>query len=212
MPIKLNGATSGSVELGVPAAIGSDISFTLPSADGNAGQFLKTDGSNQLTFTNELPNNYAFLRYKEAGSALSRNIGTTETTDPDISVTTTGYKRGDIIIVYAYVPVGIALASTDQQNYVGLHIRPRLFSGSTVLQGQDTKVWFRSDGRATKEAMQLGCCFAFLQPDSTTFNDGDDITFTCTYQQYSLVASGSTGLCNWHGRRHFQLFHYRKEI
>ena len=36
MGLKLNGATSGSVELDVPAAIGSDINFTLPGADGSA--------------------------------------------------------------------------------------------------------------------------------------------------------------------------------
>ena len=62
MPIKLNGATSGSVELDVPAAVGSDLQLTLPAtagdvvvkaADGSvdlgnmvidAGGILKTNG------------------------------------------------------------------------------------------------------------------------------------------------------------------------
>jgi len=34
MPVKLNGATSGSVELNVPAAIGSDLQLTLPATAG----------------------------------------------------------------------------------------------------------------------------------------------------------------------------------
>ena len=34
MPIKLNGATSGSVELDVPAAVGSDLQLTLPTTAG----------------------------------------------------------------------------------------------------------------------------------------------------------------------------------
>ena len=34
MSIKLNGATNGSVELDVPAAIGSDVSLTIPGAAG----------------------------------------------------------------------------------------------------------------------------------------------------------------------------------
>ena len=34
MPIKLNGATSGSVELDVPAAVGSDLQLTLPATAG----------------------------------------------------------------------------------------------------------------------------------------------------------------------------------
>ena len=42
MPIKLNGATSGSVELGVPAVVsGGDVSLTLPTGVGSANQFLK---------------------------------------------------------------------------------------------------------------------------------------------------------------------------
>ena len=56
MPIKLNGATSGSVELDVPAAVGSDLQLTLPTTAGTldrlerAGNILqvvqtvKTDG------------------------------------------------------------------------------------------------------------------------------------------------------------------------
>jgi hypothetical protein len=54
MSIKLNGATSGSVELDVPDAIGSDIGFTLPGADGSTGQVLATNGSGGLSFVNAL--------------------------------------------------------------------------------------------------------------------------------------------------------------
>ena len=35
MPIKLNGATSGSIELDVPAAVGSDLQVTLPATAGD---------------------------------------------------------------------------------------------------------------------------------------------------------------------------------
>lgn len=49
MPIKLNGATSGSVELDVPATVsGGDITLTLPPTDGSADQVLKTDGNGTL--------------------------------------------------------------------------------------------------------------------------------------------------------------------
>ena len=47
MPIKLNGATNGSVELDVPAAVGSDLQVTLPATAGTA--IVKaTDGSVDL--------------------------------------------------------------------------------------------------------------------------------------------------------------------
>ena len=47
MPIKLNGATNGSIELDVPAAVGSDLQVTLPATAGTA--IVKaTDGSVDL--------------------------------------------------------------------------------------------------------------------------------------------------------------------
>ena len=46
MSIKLNGATSGSVELDVPATVsGGDISLTLPNGTGSANQVLKSGSS-----------------------------------------------------------------------------------------------------------------------------------------------------------------------
>ena len=54
MSLKLNGATSGSIELDVPDDIGSDIEFTLPGADGSAGQVLATNGAGVLSFINRL--------------------------------------------------------------------------------------------------------------------------------------------------------------
>jgi hypothetical protein len=48
-PIRILGSTSGYVGLTVPAAAGGT-TYTLPSADGSNGQFLKTDGSGGLTW------------------------------------------------------------------------------------------------------------------------------------------------------------------
>jgi len=46
MPIKLNGATNGSVELDVPAAVGSDLQVTLPATAGTA---LVAPGTTSIT-------------------------------------------------------------------------------------------------------------------------------------------------------------------
>jgi len=48
MPIKLNGATSGSVELDVPAAVGSDLQLTVPAS---AGALVSTGDTNTVTST-----------------------------------------------------------------------------------------------------------------------------------------------------------------
>ena len=56
MALKLNGSTDGSVSLDAPADTspsGSDISFTLPTADGLSGQVIQTNGSGVLSFVNQ---------------------------------------------------------------------------------------------------------------------------------------------------------------
>ena len=52
MTLKLNGSSSGSVAIDVPASTtgGADITFKLPVADGTAGQVLKTDASGNLSW------------------------------------------------------------------------------------------------------------------------------------------------------------------
>jgi len=52
MPIKLNGATSGSVELDVPAAVGSDLQLTLPAT---AGEIVVKDSSGRVGIGSSSP-------------------------------------------------------------------------------------------------------------------------------------------------------------
>jgi len=49
MALRLNGSSSGYVELDVPAAAGSH-TLTLPNSGGSSGNFLRTDGSGTLTW------------------------------------------------------------------------------------------------------------------------------------------------------------------
>lgn len=54
MSIKLKGSSDGSVSLDAPADTspsGTDVSFTLPTADGSNGQVIQTNGSGALSFT-----------------------------------------------------------------------------------------------------------------------------------------------------------------
>ena len=50
--LRLEDSSGGEyVALQAPATVGSNLTFTLPSADGSSGQVLKTDGSGVLSFT-----------------------------------------------------------------------------------------------------------------------------------------------------------------
>ena len=49
MTLRLNGSTSGYVEIDAPAAAGSN-TLTLPNGNGSSGQYLQTDGSGGLSW------------------------------------------------------------------------------------------------------------------------------------------------------------------
>ena len=86
MTLKLNGEL-GSVSLDAPSDTspsGSDITFTLPTQDGDAGQILKTDGSGALSFTDNL--------------ASGRNLiinGAMQVAQRGTSSTSSGYQTVD---------------------------------------------------------------------------------------------------------------------
>jgi len=50
MSLKLNSSSGGSVTLQEPVTA-SNLTFTLPSADGTNGQVIQTNGSGTLSFT-----------------------------------------------------------------------------------------------------------------------------------------------------------------
>jgi len=52
LPIRFQDSSGAPfVALKAPASVSSNVTFTLPGADGSAGEFLKTDGSGNLSFS-----------------------------------------------------------------------------------------------------------------------------------------------------------------
>ena len=52
LPIRFQDSSGAPfVALKSPSSVSSNVTFTLPGADGNAGEFLKTDGSGNLSFS-----------------------------------------------------------------------------------------------------------------------------------------------------------------
>ena len=73
MALSLNGQTTGYTELNAPAN-GDSVILTMPGNDGNAGQYLQTDGSGTLSWqTVTIPDNLTF------GTAASLTGQTTVT-------------------------------------------------------------------------------------------------------------------------------------
>jgi len=99
MALRLNGATSGYVEIDAPATAGSN-TLTLPNGNGTSGQYLQTNGSGVLSWQT-LPSSLSLTEAtatSTSGSTL--NFGSISSsakeiliTFKDVSVSATAYLR-----------------------------------------------------------------------------------------------------------------------
>jgi hypothetical protein len=109
MALRLNGSSSGYVELDVPAAAGSH-TLTLPDGGGTSGQYLQTDGSGGLSWQTVATPTIAFESFAviadqkavttDGGTATSGDWRTrdlnTELFDPDgiVSISSNQFTLG----------------------------------------------------------------------------------------------------------------------
>ncbi len=80
MTLKLNGSTSGSVSIDAPASTtgGADVTLTLPVNDGDADQYLQTNGSGVLSFAT-VANTITSGSLTSVGTSTHIDISTTST-------------------------------------------------------------------------------------------------------------------------------------
>ena len=113
MPIKLNGATSGSVELDVPAAVGSDLQLTLPTVAGTLDRLERSGNILQAV-------QFARAGTSAASSSILSSSSFTFATFMDKEITTT-QANSKILIMSNWV-----MYSGDRGRY-------RLLRGSTEI-------------------------------------------------------------------------------
>ena len=145
MGVKLNGATSGSVELGVPAAVGSDINFTLPGADGTAGQYLKTNGSGALSFDSITSGKVLQVVYnqEQTGSSVATNATSwSEITDLATSITPIGTNskfyvqvrwNGELSSITNWDTIFAAGTSNPPSQHLGFNMGVNNPAGSSIV-------------------------------------------------------------------------------
>ena len=102
MALRLRGATSGYIELKAPASAG-DNTLTLPTNNGSANQILKTDGSGNLSWTDD-----------NSGVSLSGSTNNTIAT-----VTGANAIQGEANLVFDVTKLGVGTASPSQKLQVG---------------------------------------------------------------------------------------------
>jgi len=129
MALRLNGATSGFVELNAPAAAGSN-TLTLPDGNGTSGQYLQTDGSGGLSWQTVTTSNITY------STAQSTTSGTSPIEFTDVP---TGVKKITII----FDDVGTATASdivNVQLSTSASYVTTGYVSTSTRTQNASTSV------------------------------------------------------------------------
>jgi len=129
-----DGNGSNYVALKAPASLASDVTFTLPSADGTADQVLKTDGSGNLSFT-DVSGGISWQSSIVTGSTLTAVAGNgywIDTTSNACTVTLPGSASvGDQIIFVDY-------ARNWGTNAVTLNLNSLNYQGGTDNPVYDT--------------------------------------------------------------------------
>ena len=136
MPIKLNGETSGSVELDVPAAVtGGDITFTLPNGVGSANQFLRNSGTaGTLEFASLASNMPAGSIVQVKNKLFSLDTAFTNTSFADMS----GFSE--------------SLATSSSSNKVLVILNITLFT-YTTSNGASARITYDGNNTAETQAM-----------------------------------------------------------
>tara|TARA_A100001037_G_scaffold216040_1_gene193932 strand:- start:880 stop:1479 length:600 start_codon:yes stop_codon:yes gene_type:complete len=126
MTLKLNGSSSGSVSIDAPASTtgGADVTLTLPVNDGDATQFLQTNGSGTLSFAGVNQGRGCFNAYVSAQQAFSHNTSAkldcdTERFDADSWYDTSNQRYTPQIAGYYHIN-GIVRYQSGSNNSEGM--------------------------------------------------------------------------------------------
>ena len=134
MSIKLKGSSDGSVSLDAPADTspsGADVTFTLPTADGSAGQVLTTNGSGALSFANEGKILQVVQTVKTDVFSETETSAPAETSDiTGLTVSVTPASTSNKVLVSGVISWGTDATSENQISY-------RLYRGTTRLTTGD---------------------------------------------------------------------------
>ena len=119
--LKHSGGNVVSLNSPTSAPTSADVAFKLPNADGSAGQFMKTDGSGNLSFdtVSSIIRQHKILSKTTKSSTASTSISII----PDFSITITPTASDSIMVVEANMFFSI-------QTHV---ILTRIYNGTNIL-------------------------------------------------------------------------------
>ena len=163
------------------------VPFVLPVADGSAGQFIKTDGSKNLSFATVAAPSGTLVSVNEDSTTSETSTTTTNTwTDTDVSKAVTPAAAANKFLVFWNCHVRLQLDGSDVQGFG----KVRLIRDSTALNEAHMNVVNGGSGSGSGAIVGL----------SNTIWDHPNTTSEVTYKlQFYLNSqqSGNTMIFNW---------------
>tara|TARA_R100000654_G_scaffold5546_1_gene15480 strand:- start:508 stop:1125 length:618 start_codon:yes stop_codon:yes gene_type:complete len=162
--IKLNHSGGNGVSLNAPASnpASSDIAFKLPVADGSAGQFMKTDGSGNLSF--DAAGGGKILQVVSAVATSTVSSADSAQVDTGLSASITPSATNSKVLVI--VSQSMMVRRTGGNGWAAINYD--LVRGSTVIMDGVDNIALRASSHSpyTLVAAMVNC--NFLDSPSTT--------------------------------------------
>jgi hypothetical protein len=169
MALRLNGSSSGYVELDVPAAAGSH-TLTLPDGGGSSGQVLSTDGFGGLSWqTVTSPEILQVVHALNDTQGSVINAAATSYNDTGLSATITPVAAGSSILIFAS-QYHYVLTSTINTASGKLKLR----RGTTDLKEYNKGI-YKTDGGSGAHALWGNVCVTYL--DTPTYTLGNSVSY-----------------------------------
>jgi hypothetical protein len=165
MTIRLNGQTSGYVELEAPATAGSN-TLVLPDGNGTSGQYLQTDGSGGLSWAGV--SSPAILQVVQATANTSTSSTGTSWVDTGLSGSITPTATNSKILVSFNQNLQHSRNSTNSA--CGFKI---LRDSTTIVDGNSTSLYVNNT--ASDQFFKWRLSHQYL--DSPTYTVGDTLTY-----------------------------------
>lgn len=165
MTIRLNGQTSGYVELEAPATAGSN-TLVLPTNNGTSGQYLQTNGSGGLSWAGV--SSPAILQVVQATANTSTSSTGTSWVDTGLSGSITPTAANSKILVSFNQTLQHARNSTNSA--CGFKI---LRGSTTIVDGNSTSLYINNT--ASDQLFKWRLSHQYL--DSPTYTVGDTLTY-----------------------------------
>ena len=176
--IKLKHSGGNSVSLNPPtsAPTSSDVAFKLPNADGSNGQFMKTDGSGNLTFaTLSVPSLKVLqVKFQQEGVTTHSNSGSwTNSVETGHNLDITPISSTSSFLVHISTSGG---NTNDGRSYF-LRLRRK------INNANDTNVGSLQIGDGNNGGMQSISLSALDTAPSGGWNTSDTINYRTTFGQ-----------------------------